>query len=321
MVTRRTVVNSARYAANFAARVPNVPPSAAASTDAPTLVFGASGQVGEAVVARLLERGRPVLGVSRQPRRERPGLAWLQGGLERPPALPQRVQAVFSCGPLDAFADWYAGTGLLAEQVVAFGSTSAQTKAESGDPGERALVARLLQAERSVLHTAAARGVAATVLRPTLVYGAGRDANLTRIAALARRWGFFPLPSGAGGLRQPVHVDDLAAAALACLGNPAAAGKVYALPGGERLPYREMVARVLACLEPAPRLLELPPALFGLAVRLARLAGRGSGLAAVVDRMGVDLVFDDTPARRELGYDPRPFQPAACMLTPPPPDA
>lgn len=317
MVTRRTFVNRARYAANSVARDPNVPPSSASSLDQTALVFGASGQVGEAVVARLLARGRPVLAVSREPRRPRPGLAWLQGDLARPPALPARVGVVLSCGPLDAFAGWYAGTGLEAGQVVAFGSTSAQAKAGSADPAERDLVARLLEAEQGVLEVAAARGAAATVLRPTLVYGVGRDASLTRIATLARRWGFFPLPRGADGLRQPVYVDDLAAAALACLDNPAAAGKVYALPGGERLAYREMVARVLACLEPAPRLLELPPALFGLAVRLARVAGRGNGLAAVVDRMGADLVFDDTPARRELGYDPRPFAPAASMVTPP----
>ena len=317
MLTRSAAVNSAGYAANFATREPIVPLSAPPANDAPVLVFGASGQVGEAVVRRLLGAGRQVLAVSRQVRGGAPGVTWLQGSLDAPPALPDAVDVVFSCGPLDAFARWYAGAAPPARQVVAFGSTSAQTKSGSGDDAERALAARLLQAERTVLDTAAALGASATVLRPTLVYGVGRDANLTRIAALGRRVGWFPLPGGATGLRQPVHVDDLAAAALACLGNPAVAGQVYALPGGERLPYREMVARVLACLEPAPRLLELPPALFRLAVRAARLAGRGAGLAAVVERMGVDLVFDDAPARRDLAYDPRPFQPAAAMVTPP----
>ena len=317
MVTRRAAVNSARYAANFATRDPIVPLSALLETDAPVLVFGASGQVGEAVVRRLLERGRQVVAVSREPRDGPPGVTWLQGSLDAPPPLPAGVGAVFSCGPLDAFARWYAGAESGAHPVVAFGSTSAETKSESGDADERALAGRLLQAEHTVLETAARRRAAATVLRPTLVYGVGRDANLTRIASLGRRLGWFPLPRGATGLRQPVHVDDLAAAALACLGNPVAAGKVYALPGGERLPYREMVARVLACLEPQPRLVELPPALFRLTARAARLAGRGAGLAAVVERMGVDLVFDDGPARRDLGYDPRRFSPTTAMVNPP----
>ena len=280
-------------------------------------MFGASGQVGHAIVARLLESGWHVLAVSRQAREGRPGLAWLQGALEDPPLLPGAVDAVFSCGPLDAFARWYTGTAVRAPRVVAFGSTSAQTKADSPSAAERALAARLIAAEQAVLGAAARRGSAATLLRPALVSGAGRDASLTRIATLARRWGRFPLPRGATGLRQPVHIDDLAAAALACLHSPASAGNVYALPGGERLPYREMVVRVLGCLEPSPRLVELPAPLFRLGTRVAALTGRGAGLAAVVERMGMDLVFDDSAARRDLAYAPRPFRPDAAMVTPP----
>src|SRR5690606_27837570 len=137
---------------------------------------------------------------------------------------------------------------------------------------------------------ARARGARATVLRPTLVYGAGRDATLSRIAALARRSGFFLLPRGAAGLRQPVHVADLAAAAIAAVDAPAAAGCRYALPGGETLPYREMVARVLAALDPPPRLIELPAPMFSAALATARLAGRLHGLPpGAVARMREDL--------------------------------
>nr|WP_255703456.1 NAD-dependent epimerase/dehydratase family protein [Lysobacter sp. GX 14042] len=297
---------------------PIVPPTAPPQAAGKALVFGASGPVGRAVVERLLGAGWQVLAVSRQPREAGAGLTWLRGELDAPPVLPEAVDAIFSCGPLDAFARWYAGAGLQAPRVVAFGSTSAQAKRDSADAAERALVARLLLAERAVLDTAATRGAAATLLRPTLVYGAGRDASLTRIATLARRWGRFPLPRGATGLRQPVHVDDLAAAAVACLDRPASAGKVYALPGGERLAYREMVARVLGCLDPAPRLLELPPVLFRIAARLGSIMGRGRGLEAVLGRMHSDLVFDDAPARRDLGYTPRAFRPDAAMVTPPP---
>lgn len=293
-------------------------PSSASKPSLPqALVFGASGQVGNAVVDRLLECGWQVLAVSRRTRAARPGVTWLQGELDDPPPVPGAVDAVFSCGPLDAFGRWYGGASVQSPRVVAFGSTSAQTKAGSASAAERELASRLLTAEQAVLTAAVHRGSAATLLRPTLVYGAGRDASLTRIASIARRWGRFPLPRGASGLRQPVHVDDLAAAALACLQTPASAGKVYALPGGERLPYREMVARVLACLDPAPGLVELPAPLFRLGARVAAAAGRGAGLAAMVERMGVDLVFDDGPARRDLAYDPRPFRPDAAMVTSP----
>ncbi|UXA51711.1 hypothetical protein M0D45_13320 [Xanthomonas prunicola] len=50
---------------------------------------------------------------------------------------------------------------------------------------------------------ALARGASATVLLPTMVYGAGRDKTLTQIAGLAQRTGAFVLPANATGLRQP----------------------------------------------------------------------------------------------------------------------
>src|SRR5690606_31160732 len=167
-------------------------------------------------------------------------------------------------------------TGVDAPRVVAFGSTSLAVKRGSADDGERGLAARLAAAEGALFAAAKARGTTAIVLRPTLVYGAGRDQTLTRIAAMAGRAGMFPLPRGAVGLRQPVHVDDLAATAMAALAARGAGGRGYDLPGGETLAYREMVARVLAAMEPPARLVELPAPLFALLAGALRENGRAS---------------------------------------------
>lgn len=281
------------------------------------LLFGGSGQIGRPLLAGLSRAGWRVTALSRHPQTDRPGLAWLQGDFDWMPALPERVDTIFSCGPLDAFARWYASAPVQAERVIAFGSTSVETKQGSADARERDVARRLREGEASVFDTAHQRAAAATLLRPTLVYGAGRDATLTRIATLARRWGRFPLPRNAHGRRQPVHVDDLAQAALDCEGATAAHGRAYALPGGETLAYREMVARVLATLQPRPRLVELPSPLFTAALFAAHLTGRGTGLGeAAVRRMRSDLVFDSAPAARDFGYAPRAFQPTAGMFEP-----
>jgi nucleoside-diphosphate-sugar epimerase len=280
------------------------------------LVFGGSGQIGAPLLARLLAAGWHVHAVSRAPRPDAPDLRWLRGDLAHVDGLPQRVDAIFSCGPLDAFAAWYAASTLEAPRVVAFGSTSIVVKQDSADAAERDVAARLLAGEATVLAAAAARGAHATLLRPTLVYGAGRDRTLTRIAQLAQRWGRFALPRDARGLRQPVHADDLADAALAVLDAPATHGQAYALPGGETLPYREMVARVLAALAPVPRLHLLPGPMFAAAVWGLRRSGRGGGLGdAVLARLREDLVFDAAPARRDFGYAPRAFRPTAAMFS------
>ena len=279
------------------------------------LIFGASGQIGLPLSTRLRADGWRVLAVSRRPRVDGDGLHWLRGDFADPPVLPPAVDAIFSCGPLDLFARWLATAATEAPRVVAFGSTSVHSKRASADPGERDLARRLGEAEALLFATAARRGMAATVLRPTLVYGAGRDASLTRIVALARRLHGIVLPRGADGLRQPVHVNDLAAAAQLAAASPASHGRGYDLPGGETLAYADMVRRVLACQRPPLRLHRLPAPLFRMLLVGARLAGLARGLNdEAVRRMGEDLAFDAAPARRDFGYAPRPFRPDAAMF-------
>lgn len=284
------------------------------------LVFGGSGQIGAPLLDRLHDAGWCVTAVSRTPRNDEPGLHWLQGGFDPQgidvgAELPREVDAIFSCGPLDHFARWYAASRVETGRVLAFGSTSIDIKRGSSDRAERDVAQRLREGEQRVFDTAAARNANATLLRPTLVYGAGRDRTLTRIAELAQRWGRFVLPRNAEGRRQPVHVADLAQAAFDACDATAAHGQAYALPGGETLPYRDMVARVLATLEPPPSLIEVPSPLFALALLGARALGRVGGFGdAAVARMRSDLVFDVAPARRDFGYAPRPFRPVARMF-------
>lgn len=279
------------------------------------LVFGASGQIGLSLLDRLRDDDWRVYAVSRTAHAERPGLEWLQGDLNRTDGLPQRAHAVFCCGPLDHFAQWYARTTVDVSRVVAFGSTSIDVKRGSADAEERELSARLREGERLLFETATARAAAATVLRPTLVYGVGRDRNLMRIAEVARRFGRLILPRDACGLRQPVHVHDLADAAFRCIDVGATHQRAYALPGGETLAYREMVARVLAVLEPTPTLYEVPSPVFNVVLALAHAAGFALDFnEAAVARMRSDLVFDATDARRDFGYSPRGFRPSAAMF-------
>jgi nucleoside-diphosphate-sugar epimerase len=288
------------------------------------LVFGGSGQIGMPLLDRLRDGGWRVYAVSRAPRAEQPGLVWLPGELPGVPlsgsALPldaavRQADAIFSCGPLDLFAQWYARSDADASRVIAFGSTSIEVKRGSADAEERDLVARLREAERSLFEAAAARGAAVTVLRPTLVYGSARDRNLSRIAQVAQRFGRIVLPRDACGLRQPVHAHDLADAAFRCIDADATFGRTYALPGGETLSYRDMVARVLAALEPAPRLHEVPSPVFNLVLALAHAAGFALDFnEAAVARMRSDLVFDPADAQRDFGYAPRGFHPVAAMF-------
>ncbi len=277
------------------------------------LVFGASGQLGDALLPRLLAAGHAVEAVSRRPRRDAPGLRWRPGDLAGTPP-PPGLDAVISLGPLDAFSHWAARHPGAAPRWLAFGSTSADAKRHSSDPDERAVALALREAEARLAAAAGQGGARACVLRPTLVYGRGRDRSLSTMAAFARRWGWLPVPRTATGLRQPVHLDDLADAALAGLVLPlqgAPALRAFDLPGGEALAFDAMAARLLAILPGRPRLLRVPAAPLRAAAALAALAGRprhGGALA----RLARDQVFDAAPATAALGYAPRPFAPVAA---------
>ena len=71
-----------------------------------------------------------------------------------------------------------------ARRVVVMSSTSRFTKDDSTDPEEQAIALRLADAEARVREWAESRGVEWVILRPTLIYGLGRDKNICRDCAL-----------------------------------------------------------------------------------------------------------------------------------------
>jgi len=195
-----------------------------------------------------------------------------------------------------------------ARRVVALSSTSRFTKDDSSDPEEHVIALRLAEAEVRVQAWAASHGVEWVILRPTLIYGLGRDKNIAEIARFVRRFGFFPLFGKAKGLRQPLHAHDVAGACIAALGSPAVANRAYNLSGFETLPYRDMVARIFRALGQPVRLLPLPLFAFRLAVAVIRLIPRYCNWSpAMAERMNRDLVFDHREATSDFGFEPRAF--------------
>src|SRR6516165_6050656 len=66
-----------------------------------------------------------------------------------------------------------------AQRIVAVSSTSRFTKAESPIESERWVAGQLAQGEQALARWASACGVEFLLLRPTIIYGRGRDLNLS----------------------------------------------------------------------------------------------------------------------------------------------
>lgn len=279
----------------------------------PVLVLGATSLVGRFALPRLTAAGIAHVALRRSVS-DAPG--WMRADLSDP-ELAARLPfcpTVLSLSPV-----WHLPPALGAlkargmRRLVAFSSTSVLTKAASPDAYEQAVARRLAEGEAAVRRFCGANGVAWTLLRPTLIYAEGHDQNVTRLARLIRRLGVLPLAGRGEGLRQPVHADDLAAAAIAAAAYPAAENQTYELPGGETLTYRAMAERVFEGLGRKPAIICTPEALWRLAFLLARplLPGATAQMGA---RMSENLTFDGAAAARDFGWIPRGFRPDFTTL-------
>jgi nucleoside-diphosphate-sugar epimerase len=275
-----------------------------------SIVLGATGIVGGYIVDRLVQAGDRPIALSRSQRDATRDVEWIEADLAAPEALN-----------LPSFTTLYctAHAGLLAHalpslfrpgltRVVAFTSTSIATKIDSEIPAERDSIRLWAEAEQQLIATCERLGIGWTVLRPTIIYDEGRDANITRLSRLIERLGFMPLAGSGSGLRQPVHAEDLAIGALAAAGSSAAINKIYATPGRDTISYREMVGRIFDGLEKPRRVIAVPPPLWRAAFALAKPLIANANVA-MGNRMAKDMIFDATPAMADFGWNPRGFRP------------
>jgi uncharacterized protein YbjT (DUF2867 family) len=183
------------------------------------------------------------------------------------------------------------------------------------------------------------------ILRPTMIYGAPGDRNLSRLLPLLCRVPVLPVPGG-GHLQQPVHVADVAHAVLAAAeligaelagsgltgsgpagsgpagsgpagSGPAgsgladcglAGGVTYDLAGPVPLTFGELLRTAGQAVGSRTRFVPvpLPPVL--AAARGYELVSRSPRIRAEqVRRLAEDKAFGIRAAARDLGFAPRSF--------------
>jgi len=270
------------------------------------LVFGATGSVGSFLLPRLNTRHfDKIHAVSRRAHSPASDVQWIRADLNDAHADLPAADTLISLGPLDAFQRWLTGNvQTRPRRVIALSSMSAESKSGSADAEERKLAQRLVMAEDKLRQTCTARNIACTLFRPTLIYGAGTDHSLAPIARFALRWRFLPIPTGARGLRQPVHAADLADACSTILDNPATFGRTYAMGGGERLRFDAMCQRIRAAIPGFVATFPVPVIALHMAAQYRWL---GNVKRSMIERLAYDMIADNALASRDFGYQPRKF--------------
>jgi nucleoside-diphosphate-sugar epimerase len=278
-------------------------------------VIGATSLIGEYLLPLLVREGYDVEAFSRrtlpaEEKKKEDGVIWrcLQADHPSDDEMIVKWICLAPIWVLPAYFDMLLSCGV--EHVVAFSSTSRFTKCSSSDAGEARLANLLMESEDQLTHWADQHRIRWTLLRPTMVYGLGRDQNVSAIARFIRRFSFFPLWGEARGLRQPVHAQDAAWCGIASLRTEKAYNRSYNISGGETLAYRDMIERIFAALGKKPRFINFPLWLFRMTFSFLRpLSAFRHWSPAMIERLNRDLIFNHHDAAADLNFSPRPFQP------------
>jgi nucleoside-diphosphate-sugar epimerase len=270
--------------------------------------LGASGLVGAQVLRSLADADAEVIAFARKPpARPAEWVKWSSPDADDPQDKP--ITHWISTAPIWATAErfpLFERHG--ARRIVALSSTSIFTKAASPNGADARLARDLMAGEALLQRRAEARAIGWTILRPTLIYGNGADKNVSEIARIINRFGFFPLVGEAKGLRQPVHAADVAMACVHALESASARNRAYNISGGETLSYRAMAERIFRALGRPVVTPRVPLVAFDVALAIANRIVPGKGWSsAMAARMNLDMAFDHSEAARDFDFSPRPF--------------
>jgi uncharacterized protein YbjT (DUF2867 family) len=144
-----------------------------------------------------------------------------------------------------------------------------------------------------------ASGLCYTILRAPLLLGPATEGAgaLARNARSHRAY----LIGGGRNFQQPLHVDDLARAAVAAAQPSVASNRTLDLVGPVSLPERELVERAARALGHEIRVRSIPKGLLSFALSIRHRVSATGFSVDVVDVITADTRLDSRPAASELG--------------------
>jgi nucleoside-diphosphate-sugar epimerase len=228
-------------------------------------IIGASNGPGRLLYEELLADGIPVTGIARSPR----GIPtsstakFVQLDASNTAALAELVNEntlLVHCSRPEIL------TSLLAlkpnmSRLIALGSTRIYTRF----PDDKC--ARL----SAMSHAIWMGDTPATLLHPTMIYGAPGLNNIERVVRIARISPIIPLPDNGESLIQPVLASDVVRAMRACIDNRSSIGKTMAVPGKTPTTYRRFIELCIEFAGEKCRVASMPFTLLSLLAPITHL--------------------------------------------------
>jgi nucleoside-diphosphate-sugar epimerase len=145
-----------------------------------------------------------------------------------------------------------------------------------------------------------------TIIRPTLLYGAGGSRELKAYIDTLRRFPFIVPVAGMGRARKrPVWLEDIVAGLSLVIDNPVTYGKIYNFSGGTDISMREYTRLLCQTFGINKPLMGVPIWLCKFAAAVAPLFIKNTLLRRdTILGVTMDANFSFEEARRDIGYNP-----------------
>jgi nucleoside-diphosphate-sugar epimerase len=164
-----------------------------------------------------------------------------------------------------------------------------------------------LAGELLALRACKTQGLPVTVARPGLVYGPG-DLHLLGFFRAIQK-GLFRVIDGGNALLHPVYIDDQIAALLLCASSPCANSRSYNIAGDQHVTVRELATAIAQAMGRKLPAGSIPLWLANLASDVFAVTPGMKGERAPLTRSRVQFltnsrIYDISRAKAELGYAP-----------------
>jgi nucleoside-diphosphate-sugar epimerase len=152
------------------------------------------------------------------------------------------------------------------------------------------------EAEEGLRRIAEQTGMEVVIIRPVLIYGPGVKGNFLSMM----RWLYkgAPLPLGAiNNLRSFIALDNLVDVVVTCLHHPAAANQTFLVSDGEDVSTTNLLKRTASAMGVKARLIPVPTSIIQAGARLL-------GKADIAQRLCCSLQVDASKVQEFLGWTP-----------------
>ena len=184
------------------------------------------------------------------------------------------------------------------ERLIVVGSTRLFSKFEDQKAKDLRLLAEKIWQSK----------INATVIHPTLTYGAPDSNNVERVVRFCSLSPIVPVPKGGNTLIQPVSASDLLQGLLTCLKDEKTIGRTIIAAGGRAMSYKRFIE---ACAESSgekTKVMLIPFPLIKILAAFSRLIpGIPSIHASELKRLFENKHFSNDEFRKLLGREPLTF--------------